>query len=262
MPELIEVEYYRLDLDVLVGQRVEAVSVRDARYVRPTGAPVEPFDVLLGERLRRTWRRGKLLLAEFGPNGEGETLAIRFGMTGRLLVDGVSRIPHLEYSSTKNDPSWDRFEFSLGGHLVTLRDQRCLGSVELDPDLSRLAPEASEISAEELLAAMQGRTKAVKAVLLDQSLIAGLGNLLVDEVLWGSGIGPARPADEMTREEIRRLSATIAETVERLTAAGGSNCGDSFALRAAGAICSRCGGAMDRGSVGGRTTWWCTSHQR
>ena len=261
MPELIEVEYYRLDLDALIGCRIEAISIDDERCVRPKGLPRAAFQVLVGEPLHRTWRRGKLLLAEFGAGGEGETLAIRFGMTGRLLVDGVSRIPHLEYASKKNDPKWDRFEMQLGGHLVSLRDQRCLGSVELNPDLSSLAPEASTIDAEELRLALRGRTKALKAILLDQALIAGLGNLLADEVLWQSGIAPSRPADELAHDEIEALAATIRETVEQLTGAGGSNCGESFALRSPGTRCSRCDGSMRRDAVGGRTSWWCSTHQ-
>ena len=262
MPELIEVEYYRLDLNALLGNRVECISVNDSRAIRPKGEPAVAFDVLLGEPLYRTWRRGKLLLAEFGESGGGETLAIRFGMTGRLLVDGLSRISHLEYASKKNDPKWDRFEMRLGGHLLTLRDQRCLGSVEIDPDLSTLAPEASVLQEAELASALGGRTKALKAVLLDQSLIAGLGNLLADEVLWRSGIAPSRPAHELTRTEIGQLSVMIRETIRDLTAAGGSNCGDSFSLRMAGAVCSHCAGSMVHGSVGGRSSWWCSAHQR
>lgn len=259
MPELIEVEMYRLDLAPLVGGTVEAVRVGDGRFVRPRGSDVEIFDVLVGARLSAARRHGKLLLAHFAD--PEAVVGLRFGMTGRLLVDGASSIDQLEYASPRDEPGWDRFEIQISGQRVVVRDQRCLGSVEFEPDTSSLAPEAGTVSTEILHRAFVGRSKAVKAALLDQQILAGLGNLLADEALWSAGIAPATPVDELSEVQLGELSASIVETIERLTARGGSNTGESFAVRQDGALCPRCGGRMRRSSIGGRTSWWCSSHQ-
>ncbi len=262
MPELIEVEFYRLDLEALIGRTVTSVEVYDDRCVRPRGAPAEGLSALVGLKLVSTERHGKLLLANFGGVDVEETLGIRFGMTGRLLVDGKSRIHQLEYSSPKNDPLWDRFVVDFGGRRLSLRDQRLLGSIELNPDRTLLVPEASRISGADLERCLKGRTKKIKAVLLDQQILAGLGNLLADEVLWAAEISPHRSADSFSRREIETLARTIVDTVRRLTESGGSNTGESFEVRVAGASCPRCGGQMARDTIGGRTSWWCVQHQR
>src|SRR5690606_7502787 len=118
-----------------------------------------------------------------------------FGMTGRLLVDGGAAIDRLEYSSDRNDPGWDRFvlTFREGGDL-RLRDPRRLGGIELDPDESRLGPDALGLTPAQLRRALDGSAQPLKARLLDQARIAGIGNLLADEILWRAGLDPARPA--------------------------------------------------------------------
>lgn len=105
MPELIEVEFYRTALTPLIGGPVEAVHVPDESFTRPKGTPTEVFSQLVGESLTATSRLGKLLMLHFGEAGSagvqtGElTLGMRFGMTGRLLVDGTGPIDKLEYAS-------------------------------------------------------------------------------------------------------------------------------------------------------------------
>ena len=250
---------YRSDLEPLVGGMVELVTVSDGRFVRPRHADPAIFDALAGAQLAGTRRHGKLLLADFA---EPEVvLGIRFGMTGRLLIDGASSIEQLEYSSARDEPAWDRFELRISGHRVAVRDQRCLGSVELDPDLSSLAPDAATVSPEVLEQAFARRTKAVKAALLDQNILAGLGNLLADEALWSAGIAPATPVDDLSARQLGALAESISGTIDRLTETGGSNTGESFAVRSSGALCPRCDGSMQRSRIGGRTSWWCSSHQ-
>ena len=274
MPELIEVEMYRRDLDALVGLPVESVELQDERAIRPKGTPEDIMEVLLGMTLSRTLRHGKLLIAVFvdpplnrpfrrhgETEGCGVSLGVRFGMTGRLLIDGNSCIEHLEYSSKRNDPAWDRFALSLGGHRMVLRDQRCLGSVELDPELAGLAPDAATLTTEQLSAAFAGRSKAIKSALLDQTIVAGLGNLLADEVLWAVGLSPLRPVDTLASARLEHLASQIRKTVQELGARGGSHTGVSFPLRHEGALCARCSGSMRRDRVGGRTAWWCSTHQ-
>lgn len=261
MPELIEVELYRRDLNKLIGLCIESVVVNDHRVLRPTDTPPEAFSCLVGARLDGTHRHGKLLLAEFATTTGPCVVGLRFGMTGRLLIDGHSSIEQLEYSSTRNDPAWDRFALCFAGGSAVLRDQRCLGSVELDPKTDGLAPEASTISTDALALALRGRTKPIKTALLDQKILAGLGNLLADEVLWEAGISPLTAVDELSDHQLRDLAQQIRDTVAVLSALGGSNCGASFEFRNQGARCPRCGGRMRRDRVGGRSAWWCSTHQ-
>jgi len=260
VPELIEVEQYRAFLDQLCGLVVESVEFPDRSFVRPKGVPNEVFDGLVGERFESTSRVGKLLLANFGPP-HTYVVGMRFGMTGRLLIDGEGPIDVLEYSSSRNDPAWDRVVMNIGGHRVSIRDQRRLGSVELDPDLSVLGVDATQLTVGALVGLSKNRKKAIKSLLLDQTLVAGLGNLLVDEILWHAGIDPLRAAGELDETELAMLASTIVTTVGVLSGRGGSHTGDSFALRHDGSACSACVGEMRHDTVGGRSTWWCATHQ-
>lgn len=261
MPELIEVEYYRRALNERIGERVQAVDVVDQNYPRPKGFPGEAFEQLVGRSLQATTRRGKLLIANFGTGNSHLALGLRFGMTGRLLFDGRGPIEVLEYSSDRNDPAWDRFALHIGAERLSVRDPRRLGSVELDPDVTALGPDAWTIDAHALQAALFRRRKAVKAALLDQQIIAGLGNLLVDECLWRCAISPGRSCEDLGAEEIEQLAASIRHTIDDLFERGGSHQGDSFESRTDGAICPRDGGPMRHDTIGGRSTWWCSEHQ-
>ena len=161
------------------------------------------------------------------------------------------------------NPVWSRFTltFSDGGSL-RLFDQRRLGRVRLDPDLDALGPDAEQVgraSSSERL----GRGRApVKARLLDQSVVAGVGNLLADETLWQARLSPTPPGGRADRDRARRpctgpcggpprpRSSTAAYTPARI-----------IPFRRAGAHCPRCGTEMTRATVGGRTTWWCPKEQ-
>lgn len=262
MPELIEVEYYRRALDGLLGERLTGVEVEPLEYLRPKGATLAVFEPLVGCRFVATHRHGKLLLLEFVGSDSSANIGLRFGMTGRLLIDGSGPIDQLEYSSSRNDPQWDRVRLHIGESTVSVRDQRRLGAIEVDPDLSRLGRDAVALDSTTWTELLQQRTKALKALLLDQSIIAGLGNLLADEILWRSGLLPGRPACSLVDEEIQTLSQTTHVVIRELTSRGGSHRGDSFELRRPQSTCSRCGTEMQHGTVGGRSTWWCPGHQR
>ena len=190
-------------------------------------------------------------------------LGLRFGMTGRLVVDGVSDIDELLYTSDRNDSTWDRFRvrFEDGGSMA-VRDPRRLGAVELDPDVSALGPDATVLTVAELRAALRRSSAAVKARILDQRLIAGIGNLLADEILWRAGIAPATPSSSISPARSGRLHATIVDTVTDLTARGGSHLGDVMEARHPGGHCPRDGASMRVAQVGARTSWWCPKHQR
>ena len=259
MPELIEVETYRRAAEVVVGRTITTVDVPDAWFLKHGATPSTVTDAALGATVVGTGRLGKLM---YLPLSNGLVLGLRFGMTGRLVVDGVAPIGELEYSGARLDPAWNRFglEFDDGGALV-MSDPRRLGGVELDPDLGRLGPEASTVTTARLRDAIGRSTAPLKAVLLDQHRLAGLGNLLVDETLWRSGLDPARPADELEPAEVRRLATRIRSTVADLTDRGGSHTGALQSERHRGGHCPRCGSELDRRVVGGRTTYSCPVHQ-
>ena len=258
MPELIEVELYRRHADRAVGRRIAAVHAPDAWFLKGGLDAGAAAAALVGRTITGTDRVGKLLLVET----DGPTLGLRFGMTGRLVVDGSAAIDVLEYASGRDDPGWDRFGLGLhGGGVVRVNDPRRLGGVLLDPDLGALGPDALSMSPTQLRAALAGSRAPLKARLLDQSRVAGLGNLLVDEILWRAGLDPARPAGDLDEPDRRRLHRHLRATVAGLLADGGSHLGRLQQARVRGGACPRDGAPLQRRTVGGRTTYSCPRHQ-
>jgi formamidopyrimidine-DNA glycosylase len=206
-----------------------------------------------------TRRTGKLLLID----SDGPTLGLRFGMTGRLVVDGHAPISRLEYSSARDDPVWVRFALGFDG-LGDLRmvDPRRLGGVQLDPGESHLGVDALSVRPAQLRDLLARSKAPLKAWLLDQGHLAGIGNLLADELLWRAGIDPSRPADSLTAAEMRRLHRHLVGTITDLAVRGGSHTGDLQVARVRGATCPRDGTPLERRTIGGRTTYSCPRHQR
>lgn len=258
MPELIEIEAYRQVADRAVGRTITAVHAPDAWYCKGV-EPAHVVAALTGRTITATRRRGKLLLVDT----DGPVLGLRFGMTGRLLVDGAGPIERLEYGSDRDDPEWHRFglAFADGGDLA-LVDSRRLGGVELDPDEERLGPDAATVGAAALRDALGSSSAPLKARLMDQARLAGVGNLICDETLWRAGLHPARPAASLTDEEHDRLHEQLLATIALLTERGGSHTGDLQAQRSRDGVCPRCGVPLERLTVGGRTTYACPEHQR
>lgn len=256
---MIEIEYYRRVADRVVGRSVRSVHVPDPWYLKAgTTAPA-----LRGE-LRRatvtgTRRIGKLLLLDT----DGVTLGLRFGMTGRLLVDGTGPIEKLEYASGREEPAWVRFGlgFDDGGDLRVV-DPRRLGGVILDPDTTPLGTDALAMRERDLREGLAASRAPLKAWLLDQGRIAGVGNLIADEALWRAGLDPARPAGSLAPDEVAELHRTLRRTIRLLMQRGGSHTGDLQVARVRGAACPRDGTPLQRRTVGGRTTYSCPAHQR
>jgi len=259
VPELIEVETYRRQAEAVVGRTIADLPVLDPLGLRGAD-PDEVRAELVGHTVTAAERIGKLLLLR---TSDGPTLGLRFGMTGRLLVDGDAAIHGLLYGGSGDDRAWDRYVVSFDdGTDLRIRDPRRLGGLQVDPDTDRLGPEASTVTADELAAALHRSRAPVKARLLDQSRLAGLGNLLVDETLWRAGLDPERPCADLAADEVVALAEAIRSTVADLLARGGSHTGDLQPARTPGATCPLDGAPLERLRVGGRTTYRCPRHQR
>ena len=265
MPELPEVEEYRqLLVAAGVGRRIAGIEADDAWYLKRGLDAASARAALVGRRLVAARRRGKLLVADTaGQRGSpGPVLGLHFGMSGRLVIDGRSPIDRLLYAPAGAEARWDRFvlHFADGGDL-RMRDPRRLGGVEIDPDEDRLGPDALGATLAQVRAALGGASVALKARLLDQSKLAGIGNLVADELLWRAGLSPLRPAGALPDPEVRRLHRTLATTLRMLIRRGGSHTGDLMAARHPGGACPKDGAPLRRSTVGGRTSWWCPAHQ-
>jgi formamidopyrimidine-DNA glycosylase len=256
VPEGLEAEIWRRAVERTVGRTISAAWL-DSR-VGPDGFA----DAVVGSTIVSARRAGKVVLVDT----DGPTIGLHFGMTGRLIVDAVAPIDRLQYSSGRDDPGWDRLLVFAGGSVVPairFNDPRRLGHVSLDPDVSGLGVDMIRVTPARLRAAFDGRRTPIKSALLDQTAVAGLGNMLVDEVLWWAGIDPHRPAGSLDTAEHEELATAIRRRLPIMLRRGGSHTGVlSPAVRAACPPCPRDGGGLRRGRIGGRAVVWCPNHQR
>jgi formamidopyrimidine-DNA glycosylase len=261
VPELLEVEYYRRTAERCLDVPVTSVTVVDPHCLGATTTPALGR-ILSGRSFSSARRRGKLLLLD----SEGPTVGVRFGMTGRLVLNGRPAIERLLYAPAAMDAKWIRLSigFADGGRLE-LHDPRRMGRIELDPDEEALGPDALTVTAAGLRSALSSRSPsngtALKARLQDQARLAGVGNLLADEILWRAGLAPTRQCGQLSGAELRRLHRQLGLTLADLLRRGGSHTGDLVPERRPGGRCPRDGGTLRRDKVGGRTTWWCPRHQ-
>jgi formamidopyrimidine-DNA glycosylase len=274
VPELPEVETIRLALEPhLVGRRLDQVDIRDPRLVRP----FEPQAVaaeLEGERIVALQRRGKYLVVRFE---SGRALLIHLRMTGSLR--------HAAPGSLADDPHRRAVVKLDDGSEVAYRDVRRFGTWhllepnEVDPYLAeRLGREPLErtFTARRLGESLAGRRAPLKAALLDQRTVAGLGNIYVDEALWRARIHPLRPAGSLETDELKRLTRAIKEALKAGIARQGASLRDystpdgrrgrmqeRFRVYGReGEPCTRCGTPIDKIRAGGRGTWYCPNCQR
>ncbi len=256
MPELLEVEAYRTILEPTIGATIASVTA-DALVCGATPNPCPT----IGQKISGVRRHGKLLLVDLGVH----TIGIHARMTGTICVDGVSPFPKLRYAPSTSDKRFVRLSATLDdGRVIDLHDPRRLARVTVDPDVSGLGPDASVINAVQVERVLGTGTSpvALKTRLLDQSRIAGLGNLLVDEVCFQARLDPSRPATSLTSEERTSLAKQIPRTLRQLGKRGGSDMGALQEFRHRGANCPRCGAPLRRATVGGRTTLWCSVEQQ
>ncbi len=261
MPEIIEVEQARALIEAkALDREIARVHAPDAWFLKRGLTPRGARAALPGHRLTTARRRGKLLLLD--TDKSGPVLGLHLGMSGRVLIDDEAAGDPLVYASNRDVELWNRFalRFADGGRLA-LRDPRRLGAVELDPDEDRLGVDAPELTLAQLRSLLSRSRAPVKAVLMDQSRIAGLGNLLADEVLWRAGVDPARGADTLDAGAQARLHRAVRTTLRVLMRRGGSHTGDLMPARLPGAHCPRDGAPLLRRTVAGRTTYSCPVHQ-
>ncbi len=243
----------------LVGLAPEGAGPDDGPELSPGGAS-DVSDTALAASQRRVTRLDPSVAAAAGlPDTAGEPL------TARELSDWSMPVRNGKNANPARLPgegSWSRFTIELddGGRLV-LFDKRRLGRVRLDPDLSGLGPDALRIDEDAFVARVGRGSTPLKARLMDQATIAGIGNLLCDEVLWQAQQPPLRPANDLAESELRELHGIVQACTTEAMVRGGVHMGDVIEHRKKGEHCPRCGAEMVRATVGGRTTWWCGFEQ-
>lgn len=271
MPELPEVETIRRQLaERLPGRTVTRVDVADALLVSPEDPRAFAAQVE-GRRVRQVGRRGKYLLVELD---SGDTLAVHLRMTGRL-----------HWRPPGEDGEEERFlraRFDLDdGSTVTFGDMRRFGRAWIVPAGADrdgywagrvgIEPLSDRFTGRVLARLLNGRRGPVKAVLLNQALVAGLGNMYVDEALFQARIHPERPAGTLDADEIRRLHRAIRDRLAAAVEAGGASIDsyrDSLGQRGSmqdllrvhlhqGEPCPRCRATIRKTRVAQRGTYWC-----
>jgi formamidopyrimidine-DNA glycosylase len=260
VPEVLEVETYRQLAERVVGATILR-GWADAYAAKKLSSPSAWARVVKGLTITGTSRRGKLMLLETS----GVTLGMRFGMTGVLLIDEDAAIGGLFYGPHTYKEEWIRAGLEFGdGRKLILHDPRRLARCEIDPDLSDLGPDALSLTRrqfEQMVHVARGEGPAVKARLLDQSAVAGVGNLLGDEMLFRAGIDPRTPTGLLSTDDHNRLYKAFTQTMRSLQRRGGSHLGNHMEGRFPGGYCPIDGGAMLTATIGGRTTYWCSVHQ-
>lgn len=274
MPELPEARTIARRLHAaLVGRTIRQVRLHRADMLK-TGTPRALCAALVSQVVARIDTRGKYVVLHTGQ----ARLVMQLGMAGRVrLADGGQAIePHTHLTLVLDDGRQMHYanvrRIAGGLHLIDG------GEADLGP-LAALGPEADQITLDQFRAALAGRRRAVKAALLDQSLLAGLGNIYTDEALAAAGIRPARRADRLTGEQLARLHRAIRAVLAEAVAAGGSSLADAnpfvdadgrlgyFAVRHRvygryGQPCRTCGATLTRTLIAGRTTTFCPRCQR
>jgi formamidopyrimidine-DNA glycosylase len=249
MPELPEAERARQTLETAVGRTITAVDDTDSYVARPH-SPGEIADALTGHTIAAARRRGKFLWLD---TDDGPTLGLHLGMAGRIVVDEDAAEPS----------KWDRFAIEFeDGTRMALRDKRRLGRAILNPDFSHVGPDAADMGRDEFRDRIGRGHTALKARLLNQHVIAGIGNLLADQVLWQARLSPRRDTGSLSVPELDRLRRELRSALRSAIRQGGVHTGNFVQARRTTGVCPRDGHHLDKATVGGRTTYWCPECQR
>jgi len=291
MPELPEVEVTRRRIEpALLGR-----TIRRVRTSAPSYFFLTPPDVLrrrvAGRHVERLDRQGKYLVAGLD---DGARLLLHLGMTGQIFPAGARSVRLLSATARAALAPEAQPDFRPDGHThlvfcfkdegpeVFFRDVRKFGKVLwIAPGgesvrLSRLGPDALEITGAQLFTATRRRTLAVKNLLMGQAVVAGVGNIYADEALFGAGVRPTRRAGRLTRAECERIAAALRRVMLRSIETGGSSVSDFVApdgadgayqdercvYARAGQPCLACGAPVKKIVLGARGTHYCPRCQR
>ncbi|MEQ8558552.1 MAG: bifunctional DNA-formamidopyrimidine glycosylase/DNA-(apurinic or apyrimidinic site) lyase [Henriciella sp.] len=282
MPELPEVETVRRGLaPVMEGRTIVSVVLNrpDLRFPLPSRFA----ERVGGTRITRLSRRAKFLVAELS---SGDALIMHLGMSGRFTITDGTR-PGDFHHEIPPDPKHDHVIFHIeGGQVVTYNDPRRFGFMELWPlqqmeQYPRLAgygpePLSNEFSHAWLNEALKDKKAPIKAALLDQRMIAGLGNIYVCEALYRAGISPRRRASTVPGQRAAKLAVSINDVIREAIAAGGSSISDFKAATGElgyfqhtfsvydreGEPCRKCGAPIRRIVQSGRSSFYCGACQR
>jgi formamidopyrimidine-DNA glycosylase len=268
MPELPDVETIRRRVEERALHRtVETVGVPSDRLLEGTSGSTLR-DALRGHRLQETLRHGKHLFLRSGEDRR-RWLRLHFGMTGSLVIRGPGEPP------AEPDHVYLRLELE-GGTTLSYRCPRTFGEIGLveDPEVfveeEGLGPDAWGGGVTDALPpgafadAVEGRTGMLESTLMNQEVVAGLGNVYVDEILFQAGLHPETPVDALERDALLRLADTIREVLDGAVAAGADpeSLPDDWLLPCREERdCPRCPGRVIETTVAGRTTWLCDTHQ-
>ena len=288
MPELPEVEVTRrLLAPHVVGRRIQSVRVGPPSYFFLT-PPRRLVKALGGRDITALERQGKYLLMSLD---DGQRLLLHLGMTGQLFMAGAvsPRLMTLAQHPGGNDGAAERdrhthleLEFADGPPGLRFRDVRKFGKVRLlaagegDPRLDKLGHDALLADGEQLYRLARRRSAAVKTLLLDQGVLAGVGNIYADEALYMSGIRPTRAARRVTRKEYLLLAENVQRVLSRSIETGGSSISDFIApdgkdgqfqnerkvYAREGEACGTCSSVIVRIVIGARSSHYCPSCQR
>ncbi len=251
MPELPEVETTRRHLEpAMVGRTVVRAEVTHPRTARHNASQAEVVVRLTGRRIQALRRQGKFLVAEMS---DGWTMVAHLGMSGRfsLGTDGDEVPPHTHAVLTLDDGTVVRFTDPRTFGFVAVYDE---DEMELST-LGRLGPDAwsDRPDADALAAALAGRRAPIKALLLDQGPVAGLGNIYADEVLHRAGVHPLMPGGDVSHDRLGALADAIGQVLSEAIDAGGTTLDDLAYLLPDG----RAGDNMSSLRVYGRTGLPC-----
>jgi len=258
MPELPDVEGFRgVFAEHGAGRRIEAVGVADPQVLRDVSE--KRFRAaLVGRSFGAPERQGKWLIV---PLSDGPLLLLHFGMTGSIGWESEKTPPHRH----------DRVTFSLGhGHELRFRDMRKLRGIWLADDraaadrlLADVGPDALTVSRAEF-GEIVGARRRLKATLMDQSALSGLGNLLADEICWRARLHPRRSGESLSDAETGRLYAAMRRVLRAAIPTGrvpGRRSWLTGRRDDRDPACPRCGTGLHHGKVAGRSTFWCPECQ-
>jgi len=254
VPEILEVEMYRRAAELVVGRTVRSFATNDAIVVKD-GLQIQS---LVGSRVQEVSRHGKLMTIHF----DVASIDLHFGMAGRIIIDGRSPIDELVYGASSND-RWIRFGMDFDDGFLAITDPRRFSRVGISQRTSALGPDAFSEGLLELVQPKLPAKGSIKGVLLNQQVIAGLGNMLVDEILSRGKVDPRRDISTLSSSAIRKIFSLVVVILPELLERGGSHMGDlASELRVPGSRCPYDAHGLARDTVAGRTTYWCPHHQK